>query len=176
MTGPLVPLNLPHARNFPDSPNTSQQVSGAFVDLNEPGRARRERIVAPVVPGGGDRDRARPETAVLRAAPRRVLPLSILAALPDDGSLVHGMGRLDASGRITDRTVLSALGWRAGHRFAAAPAADSLVVCPDPLGTVSITGAGFLAIPAAQRRWCASSAKRASPGAVRLPTSRFPRR
>lgn len=37
-------------------------------------------------------------TTVRAAPPSQALPLPTLAVLPDDGSLIYGTGRLDASG------------------------------------------------------------------------------
>lgn len=77
-----------------------------------------------------------------------------LPPLPGDGSLVYGMGRLDAKGRVTDRAVFAALGWARGTRCAAALREDVLVVCPDPAGPLTISAHHSLVIAARYRRWC----------------------
>jgi hypothetical protein len=36
--------------------------------------------------------------------------------------VVYGIGRIDASGRVADRAISSALGWRGGDRLTSPPA------------------------------------------------------
>jgi hypothetical protein len=67
------------------------------------------RPVAPVIPPAG-RPGHRPGR--LRAA--RPLPL---ASPPERPDVVYGLGRIDASGRVADRAIISALGWRGGDRL-----------------------------------------------------------
>ena len=65
-------------------------------------------IPSPVVPAG--RQRAR--------SAGRPLPLARPAAVtPVPEDVVYGIGRIDASGRIADRAVTSALGWSGGDRL-----------------------------------------------------------
>jgi len=65
-------------------------------------------IPSPVVPAG--RQRAR--------SAGRPLPLARPAAVPPvPEDVVYGIGRIDASGRIADRAVTSALGWSGGDRL-----------------------------------------------------------
>ena len=69
--------------------------------------------IAPVIPPAaapaGERHGAR------RA---RRLPLAEPPpAVGRDSDVVYGFGRIDASGRIADRAVVSALGWRCGDRL-----------------------------------------------------------
>jgi hypothetical protein len=45
---------------------------------------------------------------------------------PVPADVVYGIGRIDASGRIADRAVTSALGWRGGDRLTLT--ADAAVV------------------------------------------------
>ena len=65
-------------------------------------------IPSPVVPAG--RQRAR--------SAGRPLPLARPAAVPPvPEDVVYGIGRIDASGRIADRAVTSALGWSGDDRL-----------------------------------------------------------
>ena len=67
--------------------------------------------LAPVIPSSAvpaARQRA-------RSAAGRALPLARPApvpSLPED--TVYGIGRIDASGRIADQSVITAMGWRGG--------------------------------------------------------------
>ena len=67
--------------------------------------------LTPVIPSSGGpavRQRA-------RSTAGRPLPLACpepVPSVPDD--VVYGIGRIDASGRIADRAVTSALGWSGG--------------------------------------------------------------
>ena len=104
-------------------------------------------ISSSVVPAG--RQRA-------RAAEGRPLPLARpepLRSVPDD--VVYGIGRIDASGRIADRAVISALGWRGGDRLTLTADAGVVTARRDPGGMVTLSGRRpYIAIPAALRRRC----------------------
>lgn len=67
------------------------------------------RPLAPVIPSSAvpsDRQRT-------RAAGHRPLPLARpVPAPPAPEGVVYGIGRIDSSGPIADRTVTTALGWR----------------------------------------------------------------
>jgi bifunctional DNA-binding transcriptional regulator/antitoxin component of YhaV-PrlF toxin-antitoxin module len=65
------------------------------------------------------------------------------------------MGALDCHGRIADRTILHALGWRAGDQLTIRETAGQLTVVPDPDGDAQVTGQGHLRIPAALGHRCA---------------------
>ena len=71
-------------------------------------------LIAPVIPSSAA---ARPARAPAAA---RTLPLTVPPvrppALPRD--VVYGLARVDRSGRVADRTVTGALGWRGGDRLA----------------------------------------------------------
>jgi hypothetical protein len=64
------------------------------------------------------------------------------------------MGRLDASCRIADRAVTSALGWRGGDRLTLTADAGVVIARRDPGGMVTMPGRAYIAIPAALRRHC----------------------
>jgi hypothetical protein len=73
-------------------------------------------------------------------------------SVPDD--VVYGIGRIDASGRIADRAVISALGWRGGDRLTLTADAGVITARRDPGGLVTLPGRAYLAIPAVLRRRC----------------------
>jgi bifunctional DNA-binding transcriptional regulator/antitoxin component of YhaV-PrlF toxin-antitoxin module len=64
------------------------------------------------------------------------------------------MGRVDASGRVSDRTVMRALGWQAGDRLTVTAAGGVVIAHRDPAGLLGVTGSACLTIPAALRRRC----------------------
>ena len=73
-----------------------------------------DRLVASLVPprtapGARAEREARPTIAV---AP---LPVVDIAVLPRQGSLHYGMGHIDTSGRVSDKSMLRALRWRQGR-------------------------------------------------------------
>jgi hypothetical protein len=68
--------------------------------------------------------------------------------------VVWGLGRVDASGRVGDRTVTGALGWRGGERLTLTAAAGVVIARRDPGGMVTVPARAYLAIPAALRRRC----------------------
>ena len=48
--------------------------------------------------------------------------------------MVYGLGRIDASGRVADRTVTCALGWRGGDRLTLTASAGVVTARRDPDG------------------------------------------
>jgi bifunctional DNA-binding transcriptional regulator/antitoxin component of YhaV-PrlF toxin-antitoxin module len=71
---------------------------------------------------------------------------------PED--VVYGIGRIDASGRIADRTVIRALGWSGGDRLTMTADAGVIMAHRDPGGMVTLPGRAYIAIPAPLRRRC----------------------
>jgi hypothetical protein len=109
------------------------------------------RPLAPVIPSSAvpaGRQRA-------RSAAGRPLPLAHpipAPSLPED--VVYGIGRIDASGRIADRTVISALGWRGGDRLTLTADAGIVTARRDPGGMITLPGRAYVAIPAELHRHC----------------------
>ena len=87
------------------------------------------RHLAPVIPSFGisaARQRA-------RSAAGRPLPLGRPVPVPSaPEDVVYGIGRIDASGRIADRAVTSALGWRGGDRLTLTADAGVMTARRDP--------------------------------------------
>jgi bifunctional DNA-binding transcriptional regulator/antitoxin component of YhaV-PrlF toxin-antitoxin module len=76
------------------------------------------------------------------------------AALSVPAGVVYGIGRIDASGRVTDRAVACALGWREGDRLTLTASPGILTARRDPGGMVTAPARACLAIPAVLRRRC----------------------
>lgn len=86
-------------------------------------------LIAPLIPPRarpGGRERGRPGT--VRRLPVAAVPA--IPAVPDD--VVYGLGRIDASGRVADRAITSALGWRPGDRLALAAEAGVVMETRPP--------------------------------------------
>jgi AbrB family looped-hinge helix DNA binding protein len=109
------------------------------------------RPLAPVIPSSAvpaARQRA-------RSAAGRALPLARSApvpSLPED--VVYGIGRIDASGRIADQSVITVMGWRGGDLLTLTADAGVVTARRDPGGMVTIPRRGYIAIPAALRLRC----------------------
>jgi bifunctional DNA-binding transcriptional regulator/antitoxin component of YhaV-PrlF toxin-antitoxin module len=76
----------------------------------------------------------------------------VIPVAPDD--VRYGLGRIDESGRVADRTITSALGWHAGDRLTLTAAAGVVIARRDPAGMVTMPAKPYIAIPAALRRRC----------------------
>src|SRR5690242_9548014 len=65
--------------------------------------------------------------------PARALPLIRLQRLPRETSMLYGIGRVDASGRVVNREILEALRWRPGDGLEVVLNPSAIVVraCPD---------------------------------------------
>jgi hypothetical protein len=78
----------------------------------------------------------------------RPWPVPVIPAVPDD--VRYGLGRIDESGRVADRTITSALGWHAGDRLTLTAAAGVVIARRDPAGMVTMPARPYIAIPAAE--------------------------
>jgi hypothetical protein len=107
--------------------------------------------LAPVVPSSA----VPPGRQLARAARRQPLPLARpVLALPAPEDVVYGIGRIDSSGRIADRTVTTALGWAGGDRLTLTADAGVVTARRDPGGMVTVPARAYITIPAALRRRC----------------------
>ena len=71
---------------------------------------------------------------------------------PDD--VLYGFGRMDEWGRVADRAMIAALGWRRRDRLTLTAAAGVVTARRDPGGMVTMPAKPYLVIPAALRRRC----------------------
>jgi bifunctional DNA-binding transcriptional regulator/antitoxin component of YhaV-PrlF toxin-antitoxin module len=72
--------------------------------------------------------------------------------VPDD--VVYGTGRIDESGRVTERAMTSMLGWQPGDRLTFTATAGVVIARRDPAGLVTMSAKPYLVIPATLRRCC----------------------
>ena len=108
-------------------------------------------LIAPVIPSS-----ARPPARGRRAAGAgRRLPVAAVTAPPaPPQDVLYGFGRIDMAGRVADRAVISALGWRCGDRLTLTAEAGVVTARRDPAGMVTMTAKPYIVIPAALRRRC----------------------
>ena len=109
-------------------------------------------LIAPVIPPRavpGSRPRGRPGIVgtLPLAAPSEQAP-----ALAAD--VVYGLGRIDASGRVADRTVTCALGWHGGDRLTLTASAGVVTARRDPDGLAILPPRHYIVIPATLRHRC----------------------
>jgi bifunctional DNA-binding transcriptional regulator/antitoxin component of YhaV-PrlF toxin-antitoxin module len=105
-----------------------------------------------------DRDQERLIGALIPPSVPRTPPIPVpLPALPrlrppaePNAPILHP-SRLDRSGRLSARPVLSALGWRAGHRLDIAAVDDIIVITAASTGQHTVGTRGYLLLPAATR-------------------------
>jgi hypothetical protein len=87
------------------------------------------------------------------SAARRTLPLARpVRSVPQD--VVYGLARIDASGRICERAIITALGWADGDRVTLTAEAGVVTARRDPGGMVTLPASAYITIPAALRRRC----------------------
>jgi bifunctional DNA-binding transcriptional regulator/antitoxin component of YhaV-PrlF toxin-antitoxin module len=73
--------------------------------------------------------------------------------------VVYGTGRIDASGRVADRAIAAALGWRSGDRLTLTAEAGVVIVRRERVGGMVTLAAGqYPVIPAALRHRCGLTA------------------
>ena len=109
-------------------------------------------LIVPVIPSSAA---ARPARAPAAA---RTLPLAVPLALSRPPELprdvVYGLAHIDRSGRVADRTVTGALGWRGGDRLTLTAEAGVVVIRRDPAGLVTVPPRPCVPVPAALRHRC----------------------
>ena len=108
-------------------------------------------LIAPVIPSSARPSARGPGRAgTARRLPAAVVP--VIPAAPQD--VVYGFGRIDASGRVADRAVISVLGWRPGDRLILNATAGVVTARRTPGGMVTMPSRPYVVIPAALRRRC----------------------
>ena len=101
------------------------------------------------------------------------LPLAVVS--PEQapalaGDVVYGLNRIDASGRVADRTVTCALGWRGGDRLTLTASTGVVTARRDPDGQAILPPRHCIIIPATLRTAAACSPETPScwqPGPLR---------
>jgi hypothetical protein len=93
--------------------------------------------------------RGRPSTAGTLPLPASPEQVPALAA-----DVVYGLGRIDASGRVADRTVTCALGWCGGDRLTLTACAGVVTARRDPDGLAILPPRHYIVIPATLRHRC----------------------
>ncbi len=88
-----------------------------------------------------------------RSASGRTLPLARPVRSVPQG-VVYGLARIDASGRICERAVITALGWAGGDRLTLTAEAGVMNARRDPGGMVTFPASAYITLPAALRRRC----------------------
>jgi hypothetical protein len=109
-------------------------------------------LIPPVIPrrpAAGSRPRGTP--AVVRTLPMAASPGQVPALAAD---VVYGLGRIDASGRVADRTVIRALGWHDGDRLTLTASAGVVTARRDPDGLAVLPPRHYIVIPATLRYRC----------------------
>jgi hypothetical protein len=86
------------------------------------------------------------------AEPLRPLPLIGLHQLSRDTTMLYDVGRVDDSGRISNRDIVRALGWQPGDKLDVIPALSGIVILASPDGLHTVPAKSCIVIPAAARR------------------------
>jgi bifunctional DNA-binding transcriptional regulator/antitoxin component of YhaV-PrlF toxin-antitoxin module len=86
------------------------------------------------------------------AEPLRPLPMVNLHQLSRDTTMLYGVGRVDASGRVSNRDIVRALGWQPGDKLEVVPALGGIVILSSADGLLSVPVKRDIVIPAAARR------------------------
>ena len=98
-----------------------------------------------------------PRTGVHEPAPAGTLVPLPIPALPDlatDGQRRFSTALLDASGRIQDRGIVTALDWKPGDRLLITQIRSSAVICRRGDGVFRMTSKPYVVLPAPVRRGC----------------------
>jgi hypothetical protein len=85
--------------------------------------------------------------------PRPPLPVGDLHRLPRDSSIVYAISRVDASGRVASRHMISALGWEQGRKFEYTIARRAIVLRASSAGPFTVPQRPYIVLPLAARRF-----------------------
>lgn len=95
---------------------------------------------------------ALPDPSPAESEPVRPLPLPSLQQLPRDASMLYGIGRVDASGRVASHAIVSALRWQPGDKLEMILASGAIVFRASPDGLLSVPQRWpYIVIPATAR-------------------------
>ena len=109
-------------------------------------------LIPPVIPRRpAARSRPRGTAALVRTLPLAAPPELVPARCAD---VVYGLGLIDASGRVADRTVTCALGWRGEDRLTLTGSAGVVTARRDPDGLAILPPRHCIVIPATLRYRC----------------------
>jgi bifunctional DNA-binding transcriptional regulator/antitoxin component of YhaV-PrlF toxin-antitoxin module len=95
-----------------------------------------------------------PASVPATSQPLRPPPLTNLHPLPHDTSLLYGMGRIDASGRVANGDIVEALRWRPGDKLEMILSQGAIVIRASHDGLFSVPRRPRIIIPAGARRGC----------------------
>ncbi|HKS44298.1 MAG TPA: hypothetical protein VJT49_04125 [Amycolatopsis sp.] len=76
------------------------------------------------------------------------------SAEPAETDMVVGMARVDRTGRVRERSVFDALGWRPAQRLRLEIRGEVIVLVADPAGRHRVDKRGAVTLPAAARQMC----------------------
>ncbi|HEY3559732.1 MAG TPA: hypothetical protein VGL05_19820 [Kribbella sp.] len=79
------------------------------------------------------------------------LRLGMLRSDLSDHSIVHTLGHVDGSGRVSARSMLALLGWGAGEPMSISSCREMIVLRRRSSGTDRVRSSRFVSIPAAAR-------------------------
>ncbi len=109
-------------------------------------------MIAAVIPPSG-LAAGTPGEVAARALRRRPLPLPDVPRQRDSRSM-YGLATLDCHGRLADRKLIAALGWKPGTRLAISETGGLFVVEADRRGVFAVIPQGHIRLPATIRHWC----------------------
>ncbi|MGV9362063.1 hypothetical protein [Amycolatopsis sp. NPDC003731] len=95
-----------------------------------------------------------PEPAPVRTGTLVPLPIPALPDLATDGQRRFSTALLDASGRIQDRGIVTALDWKPGDRLLITQVSSSAVICRRSDGVFQMTTKPYVVLPAPVRHSC----------------------
>jgi bifunctional DNA-binding transcriptional regulator/antitoxin component of YhaV-PrlF toxin-antitoxin module len=84
--------------------------------------------------------------------PLRPLPLIDLHQLSRDTTMLYGVGRVDASGRVKSCDIIRALGWKPGDKLEIVSTFGGIVFLASPDGLFSVPRNPCVVIPVAARQ------------------------
>ena len=84
--------------------------------------------------------------------PFRPLPLVSLHQISRDTTMLYDVGRVDTSGRVSNRDIVRALGWRPGDKLEVIATLSAIVIFSSPNGLLSVPLKPYIVIPTAARR------------------------
>lgn len=84
---------------------------------------------------------------VHRAGPQGPLPIVDVETGPVHVPMAYAIGRIDASGRVHEQSIITALGWETGQTLTITASDGAVIIRRDPRGVFTLHTTSHLTIP-----------------------------
>jgi hypothetical protein len=81
------------------------------------------------------------------SGPQSPFPVVDVETGPAKVPMLYAIGKIDASGRVRDQSIIEMMGWKAGQRLTMTASAGAVIIRRDPRGLFTLAVTSHLTIP-----------------------------